>query len=67
MSDISLTIEKVEKVLDRFSTMAERWGAVLLFDEADILLSHRTSSPFIEGLTRNSIVGGMFPAFTNAS
>jgi SpoVK/Ycf46/Vps4 family AAA+-type ATPase len=58
MSDISLDVTKVEKILDKLFHMAESWGAILLFDEADILMAHRTSSVLAEELTRNSIVGG---------
>lgn len=57
MSDISLNISNVEKTLEQLFNMAVRWGAVLLFDEADIFLARRTSGGG-EDLTRNAIVGG---------
>jgi hypothetical protein len=55
VGDIGLVITKVEKKLDEYFDMATRWGAVLLFDEADILLEQRTDQAAIE---RNSIVSG---------
>ena len=46
----------VEANFKRFFELGERWGAVVLMDEADVYLEQRTS----ESLQRNSLVSGMF-------
>ena len=58
IADIGIVLTSVEKTLERLFHMAERWGAVLLFDEADILLEQRKSAASIVDMTRNAIVGG---------
>jgi len=55
VADIGLEITKVEKKLDEIFQLASRWEAVLLFDEADILLEARTN---MAQLQRNSMVSG---------
>jgi len=57
-ADIGIVLTSVEKTLDKLFHMAERWGAVLLFDEADILLEQRKSAASIVDMTHNAIVGG---------
>lgn len=55
MADIGLEITTVEKKLDGIFDLASKWEAVLLFDEADVLLETRTDeSP----LRRNAMVSG---------
>jgi SpoVK/Ycf46/Vps4 family AAA+-type ATPase len=56
VADIGLDVTKIEKKLDEKFQLATRWQAVLLFDEADILLEARTN---MAELQRNSIVSGM--------
>ena len=57
VADIGLTVVTVERKLEELFDIATRWNAVLLFDEADILLEQRTDQA---NLTRNSIVSGTF-------
>jgi hypothetical protein len=53
LADLGLDVTNIEKKLDTFFKLASNWGAVLLFDEADILLEARS----IDGnLKRNSLV-----------
>lgn len=47
---------EVEENFNRFFELGERWGAVVLMDEADIYLEQRTS----ENLERNSLVSGIY-------
>ncbi|KAF2680446.1 hypothetical protein K458DRAFT_373277 [Lentithecium fluviatile CBS 122367] len=53
VADIGLTITTVEKKLEELFDVATRWNAVLLFDEADVLLEQRTDQA---ALKRNSMV-----------
>lgn len=50
--DMGVTASEVEKNFNLFFELGERWGAVVLMDEADIYLEQRTS----ENLERNSLV-----------
>jgi hypothetical protein len=52
--DMGVTASEVEKKFNLFFELGERWGAVVLMDEADIYLEQRTS----ENLERNSLVSG---------
>jgi hypothetical protein len=53
--DIGLDVKKVEEELETRFQLASNWEAVLLFDEADIMLEARD----IEGdLKRNAMVSG---------
>lgn len=45
----------MQKALDRGFTLAARWNAVFLLDEADAFLSKREGSD----LKRNALVAGM--------
>lgn len=45
----------MEQKLSKWFTLAERWGAVMLIDEADVYLERRQ----ISDLIRNSLVSGM--------
>ncbi len=54
--DMGVTASEVEANFNRFFELGERWGAVVLMDEADIYLEQRTS----ENLERNSLVSGMY-------
>ena len=55
MGDIGLTVTTVERKLEELFDVASRWNAVLLFDEADVLLEQRTDQAHLK---RNSIVSG---------
>lgn len=52
-SDIGTKSEVVERNLTKNFTIARRWGAVLLIDEADVFMERRGSD-----LERNSLVAG---------
>ena len=52
--DLGTTAEEVEARLGRYMSLAERWGAVVLLDEADIYLESRA----INEVKRNSLVSG---------
>lgn len=45
----------MEKKLMKWFQLAEKWGAVMLIDEADVFLEKRVTSD----LKRNSLVSGM--------
>ena len=53
MSEIGTSLQVVEANLRKIFARAKKWGAVLLFDEADIFLSERVASD----LERSAIVG----------
>jgi hypothetical protein len=53
-ADIGDTAAAAEKYLETFFALAQRWGAILLFDEADILLQARDRT----NMQRNAIVSG---------
>jgi len=55
VADIGLAVTTVEKKLDDIFDLASRWEAVLLFDEADVLLETRTDESPLE---RNAMVSG---------
>jgi hypothetical protein len=57
MADIGIDLTLVEEKLDRLFTLASSWEAVLLFDEADVLLEARATE---DNITRNSIVSSAF-------
>jgi hypothetical protein len=48
---------KVETALERHFFLANRWGCVLLLDEADVFLAERSPQDFV----RNSLVAGTPP------
>ncbi|KAL3463506.1 hypothetical protein BJX64DRAFT_116311 [Aspergillus heterothallicus] len=50
--DLGTTAEDVEKALETNFALANRWGCILLLDEADVFLSKRTPYDFI----RNGLV-----------
>ena len=52
--DLGTSAYGVEQALNKFFELGERWGAILLLDEADIFLESRTESD----LERNSLVSG---------
>lgn len=52
--DIGETAEQVEKNLTACFRMADRWGCVLLLDEADVFLAERSKVD----LRRNALVSG---------
>lgn len=53
--DLGTTASEVEKALDTHFTLANRWGCVLLLDEADVFLAARSKVDFI----RNGLVSGL--------
>ena len=53
---MGITADEVEKNFKEFIDLGERWGAVVLMDEADVYLEQRTS----ENLQRNSLVSGSY-------
>jgi hypothetical protein len=56
---MGITARDVEKNFKEFIDLGERWGAVVLMDEADVYLEQRTS----ENLQRNSLVSGLFSLY----
>lgn len=57
---LGIEIAQVEKQLGEIFMLGYRWGAVVLLDEADVLMSQRT----LGDLHRNAIVAGTCPART---
>jgi SpoVK/Ycf46/Vps4 family AAA+-type ATPase len=55
VADIGTNITTVEKKLEDIFQLASQWEAVLLFDEADVLLETRTDESPLE---RNAMVSG---------
>lgn len=51
---MGITASEVEKNFKEQVDLAERWGAVVLMDEADVYLEQRT----VVNLGRNSLVSG---------
>ena len=51
-ADIGIEAKDVEKNLISFFEMGERWGAIVLLDEADVYLESRD----MHDLARNSLV-----------
>lgn len=47
----------MERQLSKWFQLAEKWGAVMLIDEADVYLEQRQ----ITDLKRNSLVSGKYP------
>lgn len=52
--DLGSTASDVEAALETNFSLANRWGCILLIDEADIFLAERTRHDFL----RNSLVAG---------
>ena len=59
VADIGLHPGFVEKQLERYFQLANKWEAILLFDEADIFLEERLSER-LGDMERNSVVSGMY-------
>lgn len=53
----STRVSLLERELLEIFEMGARWDAVVLLDEADVLMSRRTA----DNLERNSVVAGMSP------
>jgi SpoVK/Ycf46/Vps4 family AAA+-type ATPase len=53
--DIGVTADEVEDRLQDHTELAERWGCVLLLDEADVFLMRRSWND----MSRNALVSGM--------
>ena len=56
-ADIGTEPSQVEERLSKFLKMGERWGAIVLLDEADVYLEARD----VHDLERNGRVSGMRP------
>lgn len=54
VADIGTDEVKMEKQLVKWFQLAEKWGAVMLIDEADVFLEKRQ----VTDLKRNSLVSG---------
>ncbi|KAL1855202.1 hypothetical protein Daus18300_011203 [Diaporthe australafricana] len=54
--DLGSTAREVEEALDLNFNLANRWGCILLLDEADVFLASRTATDF----ERNGLVAGKF-------
>lgn len=54
IGDLGSTAKEVEKALDLNFNLANRWGCILLIDEADVFLTARTETDF----ERNGLVAG---------
>ena len=52
--DLGTNAKDVEAALDRNFALANRWGCILLLDEADVFLAQRTKEDF----KRNGLVAG---------
>jgi len=52
--DLGSTAAEVEEALERNFALANRWGCIVLIDEADVFVGERTREDFL----RNSIVAG---------
>lgn len=52
--DLGTTASEVETALERNFSLANRWGSILLLDEADVFLAQRSPKNFI----RNGLVAG---------
>jgi hypothetical protein len=51
--DLGTTAREVEGTLERNFELANRWGCILLLDEADVFLAKRTTQDFV----RNGLAG----------
>lgn len=56
--ELDIEVKELESQLTKIFRVGLRWGAVVLLDEADVLMTRRSSSE----LQRNSIVAGKRPA-----
>jgi hypothetical protein len=54
--DMGITASEVQVNINKYFELGERWGAVILMDEADIYLEQRAP----DQLERNSLVSGKF-------
>ncbi|KAM3073019.1 hypothetical protein ACMFMG_008737 [Clarireedia jacksonii] len=59
--ELSDNVPNVEQKLKEVFGLTERWGAVVLLDEADVVMSKRGSAE----LERNAIVAGQFIIFSS--
>ena len=59
VADIGLSPGWVEKYLEEYFELANKWNAVLLFDEADIFLEERLSER-LGDKERNAVVAGTY-------
>lgn len=59
--DIGTDEVELENQLSKWFRLAEKWGAVMLIDEADVYLEKRQ----ITDLKRNSLVSGQFGFYSH--
>jgi hypothetical protein len=52
--DLGTTAKEVESALETNFTLADKWGCILLLDEADVFSAQRTKEDFV----RNGLVAG---------
>jgi hypothetical protein len=52
---MGITASDVQENINKYFQLGEKWGAVILMDEADIYLEQRA----VDQLERNSLVSGM--------
>lgn len=63
VADIGVDVERVEGRLTNYFELAAAWDAVLLIDEADILLESRSLEA--GSIDRNAMVSGKRPIYTD--
>jgi len=56
VADIGTEESSIQAKLEKWFDLGEKWGAILLIDEADVFLESRTTA----SLQRNSLVSGIF-------
>jgi hypothetical protein len=54
--DLGITAVMFQSRLDKYLRLGERWGAIVLIDEADVFLEERAKTD----IKRNSIVSSKF-------
>lgn len=52
--ELSVNVTKVEEELKKIFALGKRWNAIVLLDEADVVMSKRSS----KDLERNAIIAG---------
>ena len=56
LGDLGTTAREVETALETNFSLANKWGSILLLDEADVFLARRTPHDF----QRNGLVAGQY-------
>lgn len=60
IGDLGTTASQVETALETNFALANRWGCILLLDEADVFLTTRSPEDFV----RNGLVAGLTPTIS---